>query len=224
MAFLAGSLVYFAFWLVLFLQIEPRHRKNVLFNSVFWGIGGVFEGYYLFAYDWVDPARLFDLPTGIEDFICGFGFGGSLSMLWIPTIKSLEKVKRKHFLLQKYMPFIFCFLYIFSRLILTYYFEVHSFYSLLWAALSIVVLFCWLIPEMIVDLIKTSILFLFLTLGHIYAFLLVDENSVQDSWLWETMPYTDTLWGMPVLDLIWGMVLAAFIRAIRLAWAVTEKN
>lgn len=222
MAFFAGSLVFFTFWLILFVQSKPKDRKNVLFASIFWGVGGVVEGYYLFAFDWVDPARLFGLPTGIEDFICGFGFGGSLNMLWIKSIKRLEKVPRQHFLLTKYTTVVLSFSYLISRLILTHCFAIHSFYSLLIATLSVVIFLCWLIPEMIIDVLKTSILFFFLTLFHIRAFLLVDGNSIEDSWLWEDMPFTTTLWQMPLLDIIWGVVLAAFIRAVRLAWAVTD--
>ena len=222
MSFFAGSLVFLVVWLVLFVQLKPEHRRNVLLPSIFWGIGGPIEGYYLYALDWVDPPRLFGFPAGIEDFICAFAIAGSASMLWPKTIKKLEKIPRQHFLLNIYTPIILPFLFIISRFILTLCFSVHSFYSLLIASLSIIIFLCWLIPEMIMDIIKTSVLFFVLTLIHIQAFLWVDGNSIEDSWLWEEMPFTTTLWQLPLMDIIWGVVLAAFIRSIRLAWAVAE--
>ena len=222
MAFFAGSLVFLAFWSILFIQLEPKHRINVLVPGIFWGIGGLIEGYYLYALDWVNPPRLFGLPTGIEDFICAFAIAGSVSMLWPKTIKKFEKIERQHFLLTKNTTIILPFLFIISRFILTFCFSVHSFYSLLIASLSIIIFFCWLLPEMIIDIIKTSMLFFFLTLIHIQAFLWVDENSIENSWLWEEMPFTTTLWQLPVMDIIWGVVLATFIRSVRLAWAVTD--
>lgn len=223
MSFLVASLVYFVLWVVCFIQAKPRHRKNILLLSSFWGIGGIVEGHFFYTYDWVSLPHLFNFDAGIEDFICAFSMGGAASMLWMGNINKLEKLHRSHFLLKKYTPFALTFLYVILRFVLTFGFGIHSFYGLLFSIAPIVLLASWLLPEIITDLLKTALLFLVFTIVHLYTFLLVEENSIIEYWYWEEIPLKVRLWGIPLLDIIWGVILGVFVRTIRLTWAVTEK-
>jgi hypothetical protein len=77
-AYLAGSIVLFAIWLVFFLLRRDLH-KEMLAMSVLIGVLSVLTGYVWWTVDWWKPPTITHTIVGVEDLVMGFAAGGIMA-------------------------------------------------------------------------------------------------------------------------------------------------
>jgi hypothetical protein len=77
-AYLAGSLVLFAIWLVFFLLLKDL-RQEMLTMSVLIGVLSVVTGYVWWTVDWWKPPTITRTIVGVEDLVMGFAAGGIMA-------------------------------------------------------------------------------------------------------------------------------------------------
>lgn len=77
-AYLAGSVVLFAIWLVFFLLRKDLHQE-MLTMSVLIGVLSVVTGYVWWTVDWWKPPTITHTIVGVEDLVMGFSAGGIMA-------------------------------------------------------------------------------------------------------------------------------------------------
>jgi hypothetical protein len=95
-AYLAGSIVLFAIWLVFFLLRRDLH-KEMLTMSVLIGVLSVLTGYVWWTVDWWKPPTITHTIVGVEDLVMGFAAGGIMAAAYeVLFRRHLYHVRGKH--------------------------------------------------------------------------------------------------------------------------------
>lgn len=207
------SLIFLTIWLILFLHRKDL-REDMLFIGFFFGLGGMISQ-ITHLQDWWRPLTLTGTPIGIEDFIIGFSIGGIASVIYVELYhlkfkserSSLRMKSRKHY----FMGDIFLFTFALVFLGMFYIAHLSSFYSVIVAYLSGIIVMAFYRKDLMIDSFVSGIIMLFLGSAIYYFLFLLYPEYILKFWYLRESWYTQLILGIPLGEYIWFFLTGAFI-------------
>ncbi|PJA32250.1 MAG: hypothetical protein CO187_04985 [Zetaproteobacteria bacterium CG_4_9_14_3_um_filter_53_7] len=214
-SYLYGTMAFAPFWFYSF-WVRPDLRSTMLVLSSLFGIGGVLSE-FIYSRDWWEPV-FFSGTTGagIEDFLFGFFFSGSVAVFYeIVFNKTYETrdVTPQLPIRFRYIALFFCTVFFGSALIL----GLHSFSATVLAfGISIVYILTLrkdLLPNAIIGALFSS----FLALLFFGIPELLTMGWVESTWSLHNLSGNFIL-HMPAEDFIWFLLAGAYIAPLHKFW------
>lgn len=213
-SYLSGALVFSPFWIYFYLTRSDL-RATMLPLSILFGIGGLVSE-FVYINDWWNPETMFGTPIGIEDFLFGFFFSGSVAVFYEVIFNKAytAKAKAPKFPVRfRYIALIFCSTFFGSALI----FKMHSFTATVLAfGISLILILTLrkdLIPNAIVGSLFSSFLgFMFFAIPE-----LLNTGWIASTWSFSNLSGNFVFY-VPMEDFIWFLMAGAFIAPLDKFW------
>lgn len=214
-SYLYGIIAFVPIWLYCFI-VRPDLRHPMLILSVLFGIGGILSNFFVYGHDWWEPQFVTGTTIGIEDFLFGFFFSGSVAVFYEivfnKTYKSIDQSPRFPIRF-RYIALTVCSLFFGSALI----FNFHSFSATV-LTFGICTLYMLsqrkdLIPNSIFgSLFAAFLAFLFFGIPE-----LLTTGWVESTWSFQNLSGTFIL-HVPMEDFVWFVMAGAFIAPLYKFW------
>jgi len=215
-SYLSGALVFSPFWIYFYL-VRADLRSTMLTLSILFGIGGILSE-FIYSRDWWDPIFISgrSLGAGLEDFLFGFFFSGSVASFYEVTFNKAYTAKTKvpRFPVRfRYIALIFCSTFFGSALI----FKMHSFTATV-LAFGISIIFILVLRK---DLIPNAIIGALFSCFLGFMFFAIPE-LLNTGWIASTWSFSNLsgnfVFHVPMEDFIWFLMAGAFIAPLHKFW------
>jgi hypothetical protein len=214
-SYLIADLALLIIWGLFFL-LRKDVRKEMLFMSVLFGIGGLLVE-YIYTFDWWHPLTITNTRVGIEDFLFGFWVAGIATIIYEEVFKKVIYPRRSGYDRSLLSIILYCLLlfiiFCFSFFIL----KLNSFYSSITGYVPLI-LFMWIRRhDLILDSLASGVLLCLV--GYLWFWIpeLLTPDWVKNHWLWENLSGIIIL-KVPLEDLIWSMLTGMFIGPLYEFW------
>ncbi|GAV19897.1 hypothetical protein MMIC_P0855 [Mariprofundus micogutta] len=213
-SYLYATLSVGIFWGFFFL-IRPDLRPTMLIISFLFGIGGLLSE-FVYAGDWWDPVTLTGTTVGIEDFLFGFFFSGSVAVCYeVIFIRGYEK--REHTpkwpVRFRYIALITCTVFFGSTLV----FMLHSFVATVLAFGICIVLILSLRKDLINNAVTGSLFSCIMAFTFFGVPEWINSGWVKATWSFHNLSGIFVL-HVPLEDFIWFAMAGAFIAPLHKFW------
>jgi len=213
-SYLYATLAVGIFW-AFFFTIRPDLRSTMLVLSLLFGIGGVLSE-FVYAGDWWDPITLTGTTVGIEDFLFGFFFSGSVAVCYeVIFIRTYEK--REHTprwpVRFRYIALIICTVFFGSTLV----FMLHSFVATVLAFGSCIVLILTMRRDLFINAATGALFASILAFTFFGVPELLNSGWIKSTWSFHNLSGIFVL-HVPLEDFIWFIMAGAFIAPLHKFW------
>jgi hypothetical protein len=213
-SYLAATLSLGVFWLCFFI-IRPDLRPVMLKLSCLFGIGGV-ASEYVYINDWWSPVTLFGTAVGIEDFLFGFFFSGSVAVCYEvfcnAECQQRKKTPKWPFRF-RYIALIICIVFFGSALVL----RLHSFIATVLAFGTCIAIIMVYRRDLFGNACFSSLF------GGLLSFVFfgfperLTPGWIESSWALENLSGHFVFY-VPLEDFIWFLMAGAFIGPLQKFW------
>ena len=214
-SYLYASLSIGIFW-AFFFNYRPDLRPTMLFLSLLFGIGGIVSNFFVYARDWWEPKFFTGTTIGIEDFLFGFFFSGSVAVFYEIVFKKTYK-QREHsprFPIKfRYIALSICSVFFGSALI----FNLHSFTA---TVLTFGIGTVYILSQrrdLVANAITGSLFACFLAFVFFGVPELLTAGWVESAWSFQNLSGTFIL-HVPMEDFVWFLMAGAFIAPLHKFW------
>ena len=205
-SYLIGTLAVGVFW-VHFFFVRADLRSPMLLLSFLFGIGGVLSA-FIYIKDWWSPVTITGPGVGIEDFLFGFFFSGSVAMAYEVILKKAHashNPEQKHVRF-RYVALILSGIFFGSTLI----FSLSSFAATVLAFGACTFLILSLRRDLLGNAALSSIFAIFLAFIFFGVPELLNSGWISLAWPDDKISGNFVLF-IPVEDFIWFAMAGAFI-------------
>ncbi|HXH71656.1 MAG TPA: lycopene cyclase domain-containing protein [Mariprofundaceae bacterium] len=211
--YLIGTLAVGVFWTHFFF-IRRDLRSPMLLLSLLFGIGGMLSE-FVYIRDWWSPVTLTGTKVGIEDFLFGFFFSGSVAMAY-DVIMRRKNVCRHHFKAHirfRYLALLISLLFFGGTMLA----NLSSFAATVLAFGICTLLILVTQRDLIVDAMLSSLFACLLAMVFFGVPELYAADWVTSTWSFDKLS-GDMVFYIPLEDFIWFMMAGAFIGPLFKYW------
>ena len=198
-----------------FFLIRPDLRPVMVLLSSLFGIGGILSE-FVYASDWWDPITLTGTIVGVEDFLFGFFFSGSVAVCY-EVLFSKTNVKRdsipKWPVRFRYIALIICVVFFGSSTV----FLLHSFTATILAFGTCIFLILGLRKDLWVNALTGAAFSSLLAFTFFGVPELLTPGWVESTWSLHNLSGIFIL-HVPMEDFIWFIMAGAFITPLYKYW------
>lgn len=202
------------FWGYFFL-IRPDLRPVMVLLSSLFGIGGILSE-FVYASDWWDPITLTGTIVGVEDFLFGFFFSGSVAVCYeVIFCKTNEKREQlpKWPVRFRYIALIICIVFFGSTLV----FFLHSFIATILAFGICILLILGLRRDLLANAVTGAIFSSLLAFTFFGVPELIHSGWIDSTWSFQNLSGIFVLY-VPLEDFIWFIMAGTFIAPLYKFW------
>jgi len=213
-SYFSATLALGLFWFCFFMMRKDL-RSPMLKLSFLFGIGGLVSE-FVYINDWWSPITMFGTAIGIEDFLFGFFFSGTVAVcyeVFCHAGYAKRKLTPEWPIRFRYIALIICTVFFGSALVL----RLHSFVATLLAFGSCIMIILMLRK----DLLASSCFSSLFAAGLSFVFFgfpeMLTPGWIESAWSLENLSGYFVLY-VPLEDFIWFLMAGAFIGPLHKFW------
>jgi len=213
-SYLYATLSLGVFWLFFFL-VRDDLRATMLILSVLFGIGGVLSE-FVYINDWWNPVTMFGTAVGLEDFLFGFFFSGSVAVCYEILFNKAYAEQRhtpKWPFRFRYIALIICIVFFGSAFVL----RLHSFIATILAFGLCISIILFYRKDLLASACFSSIFSGMLAFIFFGVPEFITAGWIESAWSLDNLS-GHFIFYVPVEDFIWFMMAGAFIGPLYKFW------
>ena len=209
-AYLASTLLFLVFWLVLYYHRKDL-RKEMLFMSISIAVVGIFAEYFWWTVDWWRPITITGTHVGIEDFLLGFTNGGIAGVLFEEVFK--KKFYKRKSLEHNFGAFVLILINFLIIAVGFWYFNLSSFWATTFGLFITGSLIIFFRHDLWIDAVISGFLVAILFLPFYSIFIFLSPGIIEKTWLFDHLTGI-RITGVPIEDIVFyflvGFVVGPF--------------